>query len=410
MDQLTNFYKNKSEVLAEQLKNLEAKINSLIEQAPASTFKAGSTKPGSMSNLGASPEAIAAANQQQSGKFANLGASPEAIAAANQQQSGKFAGTLGSTPNQTGKSTAELMAANKAKRMKDLANEPSQRVSQQMYSKPKQAAKAPAPPPLLARDPNVPTPPAKGQPAPVQGGTKPPVKAPAPPPLLARDPNVPTPPAQGSPAPVQGGTKPQPTSIGPNSDWANQQRASFNTGMVKDALKTTTPAQTTQTSGVPSVGQLLGTQPSPAKQPAYNFNNSSKDLMNQITNLLSGFGASKPKPAKPSMSRSELEQAAMNPSGAATPKPKGLPVNPYTGKNYQQPEAAPNAARPGTDPSSMAEIGERQRAANTPTASGRKAYEEMQARLGAKADPVNVDQFMKFRADSTGKWYDFPKK
>jgi len=406
MDQLTNFYKNKSEVLAEQLKNLEAKINSLIEQAPASTFKAGSTNPAfsddqlrdQMRHHKKTSLFKQYSDDEQTKEYT------DAKKELDRREAAKNA------PKQTGKSTAELMADNKAKRMKDLANEPSQRVSQQMYSKPKQTAKTPAPPSLLARDPNVPTPPAKGQPAPVQGGTKPSVKAPAPPPLLARDPNVPTPPAQGSPAPVQGGTKPQPTSIGPNSDWANQQRASFNTGMVKDALKTTTPAQTTQTSGVPSVGQLLGTQPSPAKQPAYNFNNSSKDLMNQITNLLSGFGASKPKPAKPSMSRSELEQAAMNPSGAATPKPKGLPVNPYTGKNYQQPEAAPNAARPGTDPSSMAEVGERQRAANTPTASGRKAYEEMQARLGAKAEPVNVDQFMKFRADSTGKWYDFPKK
>jgi hypothetical protein len=57
---------------------------SASEAASRAAGKTPSTKPGSMSNLGASPEAIAAANQQQSGKFA---------------------GTSGSTPKPTGTST-----------------------------------------------------------------------------------------------------------------------------------------------------------------------------------------------------------------------------------------------------------------------------------------------------------------
>ena len=39
MDYLAKFYKNQSEVLSEQVKFLQNELNSLMEDAPASTFK-----------------------------------------------------------------------------------------------------------------------------------------------------------------------------------------------------------------------------------------------------------------------------------------------------------------------------------------------------------------------------------
>jgi hypothetical protein len=189
MNYLTNLYKNKAESLAKQIELLENQLKSLVEQTPGYTFTPGGQ------NAPRQSDADLEARARQIKKSGLFGAQ-----VADDQQSQEYRdiqAELATRKGQSsGRSVSDLMAANKSQRMRDLATEPSQRVSKAIVAQEKEkqfnksyndveatrtrrsAETKPqrqmaATPTLLQRDPNVPTPPAQGQPAPVAGGKKP---------------------------------------------------------------------------------------------------------------------------------------------------------------------------------------------------------------------------------------------
>lgn len=276
MNNLTNFYRNKSEVLAEQIKILENQLKQLEENAPASVFKAGAQGQQAFSDDQLRDQMRQHKKSSLFKTYKDEEQTQEYRDAQAELARREAAKNAPAKP--AGKPAGDLMAANKAQRTKDLATEPSQAVSKAVVAQQKaKAAKA---------DTSYDA--AEAARSRRSAETKPQRQMAATPTLLQRDPNVPTPPAQGQPAPVAGGKKPEPTTIGPNSDFANQQRSAGVSDMVKDALNKAKSSPAPDTSFNTS---LFGSgQPQAAQKPSYNFQQSSKQISDMASNLLAGMG------------------------------------------------------------------------------------------------------------------------
>lgn len=291
MNYLTNLYKNKAESLAKQIELLENQLKSLVEQTPGYTFTPGGQ------NAPRQSDADLEARARQIKKSGLFGAQ-----VADDQQSQEYRdiqAELATRKGQSsGRSVSDLMAANKSQRMKDLATEPSQRVSKAIVAQEKEKQFNKSYNDVEATRTRR------------SAETKPQRQMAATPTLLQRDPNVPTPPAQGQPAPVAGGKKPEPTTISPNSDFANQQRSAGVSDMVKDALNKAKSSPAPDTSFNTS---LFGSgQPQAAQKPSYNFQQSSKEIGDMASNLLAGMG-------KPKNQTTQSSTATQPKTTSATP-------------------------------------------------------------------------------------------
>lgn len=298
MNNLTNFYKNKSEVLAEQIKILENQLKQLEENAPASVFKAGAQGQQAFSDDQLRDQMRQHKKSSIFKTYKDEEQTQEYRDAQAELARREAAKNAPAKPE--GKPTGDLMAANKAQRTKDLATEPSQAVSKVVVAQ----QKAKAAKPDTSYDA------AEAARSRRSAETKPQRQMAATPTLLQRDSSVPTPPAQGQPAPVAGGKKPESTTIGPNSDVANQQRAAGVSDMVKDALNKAKSSPAPDTSFNTS---LFGSgQPQAAQKPSYNFQQSSKQISDMASNLLAGMG-------KPKNQTTQSSTATQPKTTSATP-------------------------------------------------------------------------------------------
>lgn len=306
MDYLTNFYKNKSEKLLEQIEILENKLKNIMEQSPpASVFVSGAKGQQAFSD-----EQLR--DQMRANKRTNLfgPAIPDdkqseayrnAQAELNRRATAKTSNTASSAP------AAPAAPAR-------TQTQPS-RTSAQSGSK--QNSNIPY---LLARDPSMPTPPAKGNPAPVSSAQR----------------GVPV-----SRPQTQTQTQPSTYQGGPKSDFAAQQRAEMMKGMVQDTLSGGTKPDT---SFNPSL--FGGSQPKATTEP-YDPLKSSADLAQKTANLLSTMG----KPGK------QASSPSLNGKALASNIAAGLNINykqPTTGKNPSMPAATAQAGnnRPGVQATS----------------------------------------------------------
>lgn len=270
MNYLTNFYKNKSEKLSEQIEILENKLKNIMEQSPpASVFVSGAQGQQAFSD-----EQLR--DQMRANKRTNLfgPAIPDdkqseayrnAQAELNRRAAAKTSNTASSAPAAPAASAAPARTQTQ-----------SSRISAPSASK--QNSNVPY---LLARDPSMPTPPAKGNPAPVSGAQR----------------GVPVSRTQTQPqtqtqlSTYQGGAK---------SEFAAQQRAEMMKGMVQDTLSGGTKPDT---SFNPSL--FGGSQPKVTTKP-YDPLKSSADLAQKTANLLSTMG----KPGKQATQTSTTKQSS----------------------------------------------------------------------------------------------------
>jgi hypothetical protein len=337
MNNLTNFYKNKSEVLAEQIKILENQLKHLEENAPSSVFKAGAKGQPAFSDDQLRDQMR---QHKKSSIFTTYKDEDQSTEYRDAQaELARREAAKNAPPKPQGKPTSELMAANKDQRMKDLATEPSQKVSKAVVAKqnkPKTDTSYDAAEAARSRR---------------SAETKPARQMAATPTLLQRDPNVPTPPAKGEPAPVAGGTKPKPTTVGPNSDFATQQRAAGVSDMVKDALNKSKSSPSPDTSFNTS---LFGSgQQQITAKPSYNFQQSSKQISDMTSGLLNRMGnsSSQQKPQTPAAPAAGTQtgrapvQATSNPN-VSTFKASGF---------IDKPTAQPGLGKIQLDPADLTE-------------------------------------------------------
>lgn len=348
MNHLTNFYKHRSEVLAEQIKILENKLKRLHEDAPQSTFVPGGKDQPVWSDQALQDRARSikkggllqkVKDEDQSQEYKDIQAElgrrskPRGGGADPDVQRGQF-------------NTAELMAANKPQRMQDLQTEPAQRVSKYVQQK---TAK-PVPTTDKSYD-NV-----EATRSRRSAETKGARQIQAAPSLLQRTSDMPDVHGidmEGPPSALKDAPGPR-TTIGPNSDWANQQRAQSNRDMVSAALSGS------GSKSIPSPQQLMGVAPptntysqsssisSPASQTGGKqvsgkpfdimMRDAQKDLMNlsQLSNQRSASQTGSPSGRKP-------VQATSNPL-----------VSTFKAGGYiDRPEAAPGIGRVQLDPSDL---------------------------------------------------------
>ena len=392
MNNLTNFYKNKSEVLAEQIKILENQLKQLEENAPASVFKAGAQGQQAFSDDQLRDQMRQHKKSSLFKTYRDEDQTQEYRDAQAELARREAAKNAPAKPE--GNPTGDLMAANKAQRTKDLTTEPSQAVSKAVVAQ--QKAKT--------AKPDTSSDAVEAARSRRSAETKPQRQMAAAPTLLQRDPNVPTPPAQGQPAPVAGGKKPEPTTIGPNSDFANQQRAAGVSDMVKDALNKAKSSPAPDTSFNTS---LFGSgQPQAAQKPSYNFQQSSKQISDMASGLLARMGKAPTQPASGTKAPSAPTQTpAPVPTQTGKPTPNknavgggiGTGVDFTTGSESQgglfgfsyvptkngkylpQQKSSTvsqeyfDKVNPGTKPSSMKEVEARNALANTPQQSAMDA-------------------------------------
>jgi hypothetical protein len=267
MNQLTNFYKNKAEILAEQIKFLENQLKQLAEDAPGYSFTPGNKNAPRQSD-------------------ADLQARARSI-----KKSGLFGAEI--SDDKQSQEYRDIQA--------ELASRKGTQTSAGNLEKTQPKTSIPAAPPATVTRSEPPTiskpkvelrPPA---PTPIQKGadksyddvesvrsrrsaeTQADRQRAATPDLLQRDPSVPTPPKTGSPAPVSDKQKGVPTQATAAPSTAGKQAADNTPDWIKNISKPFT---------LPSdfVGDRSG-----SKQPSYDFNKNSSDLMSKAAQLLGKF-------------------------------------------------------------------------------------------------------------------------
>ena len=310
MNHLTNFYKNKSEILAEQIKFLENQLKQLAENSPGYSFTPGNKNAPYQSDADLAARAknikksgffgaqIPDADQSQ--EYKDIQAELSLRAASKNKN--LATSVVKATPDKTPSAQPVKPYDSGMKRMPEIKPKlPSpnpipqkngedrryddvESVRSRRSAETQPARQQAAIPNLLQRDPSVPTPPKTGSPAPVSDKQKG-VPAPAPqqaaiPNLLQRDPSVPTPPKTGSPAPVSDKQKGVPAPAAPAPSAPGKQTVDNTPDWIKNINKPLT---------LPS--DFVGDRSGSDKQ-SYNFNQSSSDLISKAAQMLGKFNNS----------------------------------------------------------------------------------------------------------------------
>jgi hypothetical protein len=375
MNHLTNFYKNKSEQLLEQIQILENKLKNIIEQSPpASVFVSGEKGQPAFSD-----EQLR--DQMRANKRTNL----FGPAISDDKQSQAYRDAQAELNRRTAAKNNNSVSAAPARTQPQPQPQPQTKSSNLSTSSvSKQNLNIPY---YLARDPNVPAPPTKGKPAPVSDTQK---GVPAPKVSSKSQTDTSYDAVEAARSRRSAETKSQPSNYqgGPNSDFAAQQRAEMMRGMVQDTLGSKTKIDT---SFNPSL--FGGSQPKNTTN-TYDPLKSAQDLTQKTANLLNTMGRNssqqKPQTTSTSPSSSQIKAGTPTPNKNAVGGGIGTGVTLTTGSEGQgglfgfsyvptkngaylpQQKSSTvsqsyfNQVHPGTRPSSMKEVERRRQLANTP--------------------------------------------
>ena len=339
MNHLTNFYKNKSEILAEQIKFLENQLKQLAEDAPGYSFTPGNKNAPYQSD-------------------ADL-----AARAKNIKKSGFFG--------------AQIPDADQSQEYKDIQAELSLRAASKNKNLATSVVKAtpdktPSAQPVkpydsgMKRMPEIKPKPPSPNPIPQKNGedrryddvesvrsrrsaeTQPARQQAAIPNLLQRDPSVPTPPKTGSPAPVSDKQKgvPAPAATAPSAP--GKQTVDNTPDWIKNINKPLT---------LPS--DFVGDRSGSDKQ-SYNFNQSSSDLISKAAQMLGKFNINTSDNTSSTNTRSPSENAARVAADAEARANRGMPESKSQRKARlakQEADRNANAARVKADSEARATRG-----------------------------------------------------
>ena len=271
MNHLTNFYKNKSEILAEQIKFLENQLKQLAENSPGYSFTPGNKNAPYQSDADL---AARAKNIKKSGFF---GAQ---IPDADQSQEYKdIQAELSLRAASKNKNLATSVV--KATPDKTPSAQPVKPYDSGMKRMPEIKPKLPSPNPIPQKNgedrryDDVESVRSRRS-----AETQPARQQAAIPNLLQRDPSVPTPPKTGSPAPVSDKQKGVPAPAAPAPSAPGKQTVDNTPDWIKNINKPLT---------LPS--DFVGDRSGSDKQ-SYNFNQSSSDLISKAAQMLGKFNNS----------------------------------------------------------------------------------------------------------------------
>ena len=305
MNQLTNFYKNKAEILAEQIKFLEKQLKQLAEDAPGYSFTPGNKNAPRQSDADLQARARSIkksglfgaeiSDDKQSQEYRDIQAEL-ASRKGTQTSAGKLEKTQPKTsipaappatvtrsePSTISKPKVELRppAPTPIQRGADESYDDVESVRSRRSAETQADRQRAATPDLLQRDPSVPTPPKTGSPAPVSDKQK----------------GVPAPVAPAAPAPSAPGKQ----TVDNTPDW------------IKNINKPLT---------LPSdfVGDRSG-----SNKESYNFNQSSSDLISKAAQMLGKFNNSTSDNTSSTNTRSPSENAARVAADAEARATRGM--------------------------------------------------------------------------------------
>jgi hypothetical protein len=267
MNQLTNFYKNKAEILAEQIKFLENQLKQLAEDAPGYSFTPGNK------NAPRQSDADLQARARSIKKSGLFGAE-----ISDDKQSQEYRDIQAELASRKGTQTSAGNLEKTQPKTSIPAAPPATvtRSTPPTIAKPKVELRPPAPTPIQ-KGGNKSYDEAESVRSRRSAETQADRQRAATPDLLQRDPSVPTPPKTGSPAPVSDKQKGVPTQATAAPSTAGKQAADNTPDWIKNISKPFT---------LPSdfVGDRSG-----SKQPSYDFNKNSSDLMSKAAQLLGKF-------------------------------------------------------------------------------------------------------------------------